>query len=199
MTYRTGIKRMPIYLAGGKYYTRIRWGNDRTGRGAVKFPLNTDEKLVAEHRRDTIQDTSLRGKIIRAYDEHGPAGVKKIKNEIDWLRRSGTLVDISLTLSQAISEYGQYCMFNGNKCTHGNKPNKTSLTRVSFDFRVIPISKYNPDIFRQLYQYGPKVLFAVIFFGLFTGISIIGLIIGYPAKLIFGFFISTADILTFLL
>ena len=57
MTYRTGIKRMPIYLAGGKYYTRIRWGNDRTGRGAVKFPLNTDEKLVAEHRRDTIQDT----------------------------------------------------------------------------------------------------------------------------------------------
>ena len=110
MTNREGIKRIPIYLAGGKYYTRIRWGNDRTGRGAVKFPLNTDEKLVAEHRRDTIQDISLRGKIIRAYEEHGPAGVKKIKNEIDWLRRSGTLVDISLTLSQAISEYEQYCM-----------------------------------------------------------------------------------------
>jgi len=42
-------------------------------------------------------------------------------------------------------EYGQYRMFNGNKCTHGNKPNKTSLTRISFDFRVIPLSKYNPN------------------------------------------------------
>jgi hypothetical protein len=27
---------------------------------------------------------------------------------------------------------------------HGNKPNKTSLTRISFDFRIIPLSKYNP-------------------------------------------------------
>lgn len=33
---------------------------------------------------------------------------------------------------------GQFAIFNGNKCTHGNKINKTGLTRVSFDFRVIP-------------------------------------------------------------
>jgi hypothetical protein len=32
---------------------------------------------------------------------------------------------------------GQYTIFNGNKCTHGNKVNKTGLTRLSFDFRVI--------------------------------------------------------------
>ena len=32
---------------------------------------------------------------------------------------------------------GQYTIFNGNKCTHGNKSNNTGLTRVSFDFRVI--------------------------------------------------------------
>jgi hypothetical protein len=33
---------------------------------------------------------------------------------------------------------GQYAIFNGNKCTHGNKVNNTGLTRVSFDFRIIP-------------------------------------------------------------
>lgn len=33
---------------------------------------------------------------------------------------------------------GQYSIFNGNKCMHGNKKNVTGLTRVSFDFRVIP-------------------------------------------------------------
>mgnify|MGYP001184501782 FL=1 len=61
------------------------------------------------------------------------------------------------------------------------------------------ISKYNPDIFRQLYQYGPKVLIGIILFGLFTGFSIIGLVIGYPAQLIFGFFMLLMDYLTFFL
>lgn len=61
------------------------------------------------------------------------------------------------------------------------------------------ISKYNPDIFMQLHQYGPKILFAIIFFGLFSGISIIGMIIGYPAQLIFSFFVQIVDYLTFFL
>jgi len=41
-------------------------------------------------------------------------------------------------------DYGEYHMFNGNQCLHGNKPNKTNSTRVSFDFRIIPVSKYDP-------------------------------------------------------
>ena len=41
--------------------------------------------------------------------------------------------------------YGDYWMFDGNKCMHGNKPNSTKLTRVSFDFRIIPLSRYNPS------------------------------------------------------
>jgi len=61
------------------------------------------------------------------------------------------------------------------------------------------ISKYNPNIFRQLHEHGPKVLFALIFVGLFSGISIIGIIIGYPAQLIFNFFIQTTNYLTFFL
>ena len=39
-------------------------------------------------------------------------------------------------------KYGEFAEFNGNKCTHGNKINKTNVTRISFDFRVLPISKY---------------------------------------------------------
>ena len=40
------------------------------------------------------------------------------------------------------------------------------------------ISKYNPNIFRQLNEYGPKVLFGLILFGMFTGVSIIWIFIG---------------------
>ena len=41
--------------------------------------------------------------------------------------------------------YGNYWTNNGNVCMHGNKPNVTSITRMSFDFRIIPLSKYNPN------------------------------------------------------
>lgn len=41
--------------------------------------------------------------------------------------------------------YGNYWTNNGNVCMHGNKPNITSSTRMSFDFRIIPLSKYNPN------------------------------------------------------
>ena len=40
-------------------------------------------------------------------------------------------------------EYGEYVLFDGNRCTHGNYPNKTGKTRVSFDFRIIPCRKYD--------------------------------------------------------
>ncbi len=47
-----------------------------------------------------------------------------------------------LDFSPLETEYGQYWMFNGNQCLHGNKPNKTNLTRVSFDFRAMNYSDY---------------------------------------------------------
>ena len=33
-------------------------------------------------------------------------------------------------------------MFNGNKCTHGNLPNRTGKTRISLDFRIMKKSDY---------------------------------------------------------
>ena len=38
---------------------------------------------------------------------------------------------------------GQFSIFNGNKLTHGNKPNVTNKTRVSMDFRVLPLDRYD--------------------------------------------------------
>ena len=40
------------------------------------------------------------------------------------------------------SSYGECVEWEASKLTHGNKDNLTSITRVSFDFRVIPKSRY---------------------------------------------------------
>jgi len=44
-----------------------------------------------------------------------------------------------------ILKAGQCISFNGNTCTHYNKINKTGFTRVSFDFRIMPLNLYNPN------------------------------------------------------
>ena len=40
------------------------------------------------------------------------------------------------------ANYGECVEWSATKLTHGNKQNLTSLTRVSFDFRIIPKSRY---------------------------------------------------------
>ena len=40
---------------------------------------------------------------------------------------------------------GHMLVFDGNRCLHGNKVNTTNKTRVSFDFRILPIRYYNPN------------------------------------------------------
>jgi hypothetical protein len=42
-------------------------------------------------------------------------------------------------------KYGEFAAFDGNRCAHGNKPNKEKTTRMSFDFRVIPYERYIED------------------------------------------------------
>tara|TARA_Y100000593_G_C4265860_1_gene314709 strand:+ start:233 stop:904 length:672 start_codon:yes stop_codon:yes gene_type:complete len=54
-------------------------------------------------------------------------------------------------------EVGQYSIFNGNKCRHGNRSNETGKSRVSMDFRVLPISRHNPDTEKSSY-YGRKFI-----------------------------------------
>ena len=43
------------------------------------------------------------------------------------------------------SDYGECTEWDGSFLTHGNKINETNVTRVSFDFRVIPNSRYIPS------------------------------------------------------
>lgn len=42
-------------------------------------------------------------------------------------------------------KYGEFVIFDGNRCMHGNKENLTNDTRVSFDFRILPSSRYNDN------------------------------------------------------
>lgn len=44
-----------------------------------------------------------------------------------------------------IVAYGEYIMFEGGILSHGNEVNKTGLTRISIDMRVILSSKYKPS------------------------------------------------------
>jgi ectoine hydroxylase-related dioxygenase (phytanoyl-CoA dioxygenase family) len=41
--------------------------------------------------------------------------------------------------------YGQLLKFDGANLMHGNRLNDTFQTRVSFDFRVVPIEKFKPS------------------------------------------------------
>ena len=61
------------------------------------------------------------------------------------------------------------------------------------------IAKYNPNIFRQLNEYGPKILLIIIAMSLLSQgrISIIGWIIEKPATLIVGVFEKISQLLLF--
>ncbi|OUU74650.1 MAG: hypothetical protein CBC29_05855 [Methylococcaceae bacterium TMED69] len=40
---------------------------------------------------------------------------------------------------------GEFLLWNGNQCRHFNKINTTNISRVSFDFRVLPRQKYDKN------------------------------------------------------
>jgi hypothetical protein len=48
--------------------------------------------------------------------------------------------------------------FKGGELMHGNKLNDTGLTRVSFDFRVLPIDKYDEKYHKTSATRGTKFL-----------------------------------------
>jgi len=58
-------------------------------------------------------------------------------------------------------KYGEYVAFDGNRCLHGNKVNITGKTRVSFDFRVIPFSRYSPEKYKNIVSATKKNNFTI--------------------------------------
>jgi len=59
--------------------------------------------------------------------------------------------------SPAELKCGEYLIFNGNMCRHGNKKNVTGVSRVSLDFRVLPLSRHDPLSTGESY-YGRKFI-----------------------------------------
>lgn len=47
--------------------------------------------------------------------------------------------------SPMMLKYGEYAIWNGNKCSHSNKDNEEDKCRVSLDFRVLERSKYDEE------------------------------------------------------
>ena len=51
-------------------------------------------------------------------------------------------------------EPGQGARFNGQQCRHYTVPNRTEHTRVSIDFRAVPLSLYRGDYAGFMGDYG---------------------------------------------
>ena len=45
----------------------------------------------------------------------------------------------------ALINYGECLEWDGSNLTHGNNKNTSDYTRVSIDFRVMPLSRYIPS------------------------------------------------------
>jgi len=58
--------------------------------------------------------------------------------KVEKMPRSGQFQDLNLKQGECIS-------FNGNLCDHYNEINKTGKTRMSFDFRILPLNYYNEN------------------------------------------------------
>jgi hypothetical protein len=58
--------------------------------------------------------------------------------KVEKMPRSGEFISMEMERGDCIS-------FNGNKCEHHNEINKTGKTRMSFDFRVLPLNYYNEN------------------------------------------------------
>ena len=47
------------------------------------------------------------------------------------------------------AEYGEYYIWDGANLKHGNKINKSNISRFSVDFRVLPFSKYDEQNLKE--------------------------------------------------
>lgn len=53
---------------------------------------------------------------------------------------------------------GNFFIWNGANLKHGNKVNLTGKTRVSIDFRILPMDRYNPKASELSVSAGKKFI-----------------------------------------
>ncbi len=94
-------------------------------------------------------------KAINKWHSDGDEDHRHPKGEINFMLAITECLDNNTTWVETVPgkndfsplnmDYGEFYMFNGNECLHGNKFNDSDNTRISFDFRIIPLSKYNEN------------------------------------------------------
>lgn len=118
----------------------------------IILPLIDEERLVYQ-KTPTYRVHLPHNKVVSLWHKDGDENHKHPNGEINfilpltkaydtntvWIESEPDLLDFH----PVNMEYGEFLMFHGNQCTHGNKVNETGKTRVSFDFRVIPGSEYD--------------------------------------------------------
>lgn len=143
-----------------KFYDRINNGWPEFTDEYTRFIKETilpymglKEALYQQYPNFRIHLPNNRAIVVKHYDSdekhrHPPGEVNFVyaltdmfdTNSIytETMPRSGEYTNIKL-------EQGQCICFNGNLCSHYNDINVTGQTRVSFDFRILPLNLYKPE------------------------------------------------------
>lgn len=87
------------------------------------------------------------GEINMIYALTNMFGTNTVK--VDKMPRLGEYVSLDLKQGELIS-------FNGNLCSHYNMINEEGKTRMSFDFRILPLNYYKPEYARTTVTTGKK-------------------------------------------
>ena len=98
----------------------------------VHLPNNV--AIVLKHHDSDMKHRHPVGEINFIYALTDMYGTNTLR--VEKMPRSGDYETLDLKQGECIS-------FNGNLCDHYNEINKTSKTRMSFDFRVLPLNYYD--------------------------------------------------------
>tara|TARA_B100000575_G_scaffold290714_1_gene294942 strand:+ start:1665 stop:3644 length:1980 start_codon:yes stop_codon:yes gene_type:complete len=143
-----------------KFYKKLDEGWDELKNEYDKFIkqivlpyLGLNEALVQKFPTFRIQLPNNVAIVINHYDSD--ENHKHPTGEINFITALTNMYDTNTVMVEKMPRFGEYApvelkagetiSFNGNKCNHHNNINKTGKTRVSWDFRVLPLNYYNKN------------------------------------------------------
>ncbi|NKB65192.1 MAG: hypothetical protein GKR95_24860 [Gammaproteobacteria bacterium] len=114
--------------------------------------MGENERLIYQKWptfRVQLKDNVAVGGWHRDLDYNHPIGETNFVIAITPMFESNTIISEltpgKMDFRQMDMNPGEFTRFNGNQCIHGNLPNKTGVSRVSIDFRVLRPKDYNPN------------------------------------------------------
>ena len=126
---------------------------DKFAREVILPYLNLDEALIQVYPNFRVQLPNNVAVVVDHYDSddkhHHPLG------EVNFIMALTDMYDTNTIWTEKTCRFrdfvpleqkaGECTSFGGNTHTHYNKVNKTGETRVSFDFRILPLNYYDSD------------------------------------------------------